>query len=59
MRTKRKTETRRVTLDPARKKHAQELAELVADGWQILTEHKRGALQWKPGYVDYVLTRER
>jgi len=59
MRAKTKVETKRVTLDIARKKGANELAHLLADGWKVITEHKRGALQWKPGYVDYVLTRER
>lgn len=59
MRTRGKVETKRVTLDIARKKGANELSRLLADGWQIISEHKRGALQWKPGFVDYVLTRER
>jgi len=54
-----KIETKRVTLDIARKKGAEELVKLRAEGWQVLSEHKRGALQWRPGQVDYVLTRER
>ena len=54
-----KVETKRVTLDIARKKGAQELVRLREQGWQVISEHRRSALQWKPGQVDYVLTRER
>ncbi|MCG7284958.1 hypothetical protein MHY85_03095 [Cellulomonas sp. ACRRI] len=56
---KSKTDTKRVTLDIARKKGAKELVRLREEGWEVVSEHKRGAFQWKPGQVDYVLTRSR
>jgi len=49
--------TKKVTLNIRRKSEARKLAKLLADGWVIASEHKRGALSWKPGYVDYVLTK--
>lgn len=54
-----KAEVKRVTLDIARKKDAKKLAALVADGWEILSEHKRGLMEWSPGQIDYVLTRKK
>lgn len=54
-----KIETKQVTLHIGTRKGAKELSKLLADGWQIVSEHKRGILEWKPGQVDYVLTRSR
>lgn len=50
--------TKRITLDIRTKSGARKLAALVADGWVIISEHKRGLLEWKPGQVDYVLTKK-
>nr|DAJ17723.1 MAG TPA: Protein of unknown function (DUF2674) [Siphoviridae sp. ctvS314] len=49
--------TKKITLDIRRKSEARKLTKLLAEGWVIVSEHKRGALSWKPGYVDYVLTK--
>lgn len=54
-----RTQTKRVTIDIRRRRGARRLAALLDDGWTVVSEHKRGILQWKPGQVDYVLTRER
>lgn len=50
--------TKRITFDIRTKSGARKLAALVADGWVIISEHKRGLLEWKPGQVDYVLTKK-
>ena len=50
--------TKRITLDIRTKSGARKLAALVADGWGIISEHKRGLREWKPGQVDYVLTKK-
>lgn len=52
-----KPQVKKVTLDIRRKSGAKKLAELRAQGWEILSEHKRGIGDWKPGQVDYVLTK--
>ena len=54
-----KTEIKRVTLDISSKKGAKELVKLQSEGWEVVTEHKRGLFEWKPGQVDYVFKRER
>ena len=53
-----KQQVKKVTLDIRRKKDAKKLAKLLEDGWVIVSQHKRSLLQWKPGWIDYVLTRE-
>lgn len=50
--------TKHITLDIRTKGGARKLAALVADGWVIISEHKRGLFEWKPGQVDYVLTKK-
>lgn len=50
-------EVKRATIDIGTKKGARQLAKLLADGWEIQSEHKRSIAQWKPAQVDYVLTR--
>jgi len=57
MAKEKKVETKSVTIDIARKSGAKQLVKLQEEGWEIVSEHKRGALQWKPGQVDYVLKR--
>ena len=52
-----KRETMTIQLDIARPKHAKKLAALTADGWEILSEHRRSAWVHKGGQADYVLTR--
>ena len=52
-----KTETKKVTLAINTKAGARELVKLREQGWEVVSEHKRGALEWKPGQIDYVLTR--
>lgn len=52
-----RTKTKRVTLNPRNKSHARKLGNLLADGWVIISEHKRGLLAFKPGFVDYILTK--
>ena len=50
-----RTKTKRVTLNPRSKSHVRKLGRLLADGWVIVSEHKRGLLSFSPGFVDYVL----
>lgn len=50
--------TKRITLDIRTKSGARKLAGLVADGWVIISEHKRGLFEWKPGQIDYVLAKK-
>lgn len=52
-------ETKRVTLDIARRGEAKKLTKLISEGWAVVSEHKRGILEWKPGQVDYVLMRTK
>jgi len=52
-----KAKVKKVTIDIRTRGGAKKLANLKADGWEILSEHKRGVLEWKPGQVDYVLTK--
>lgn len=47
-----------VRIDITSKAGAKKLAAFKADGWEILSSKKRGALEWFPGQVDYVLTKE-
>lgn len=54
-----KLETKQVTLDIGTRRGAKELSKLLQAGWTVVSEHKRGLMQWKPGQVDYVLTRSR
>lgn len=58
MRMGKKMKVKKVTLNISSRSGAKKLAGYKADGWEILSEHKRGALEWKPGQVDYVLTKE-
>lgn len=53
-----KPKTKTLTLDIRRKSEARKLTKLLEDGWVIVSEHKRGALEWKPGQVDYILKKE-
>jgi hypothetical protein len=53
-----RTKTKRVTLNPRSKSHARKLGRLLADGWVIVSEHKRGLLSFRPGFVDYILTKQ-
>lgn len=34
-----------------------QLQKLLSDGWVIVSEHKRGMFEWKPGQVDYVMRK--
>lgn len=52
-----KPQVKKVTLNLRRNSDAKKLAKLVADGWTVLSEHKRSMREWKPGQVDYVLTK--
>lgn len=52
-----KPQVKKVTLNIGSKAGAQKLANLKAEGWEIISEHKRSILEWKPGQVDYVLTK--
>lgn len=52
-----KVETKQVTLDIRHNKGARELVKLQEQGWEIVSEHKRGLLDFSPGQVDYVLRR--
>lgn len=52
-----RTQTKKITLNPGRRKDARKLTRLLDDGWVIVSQHKRGLLSWKPGWVDYILTR--
>ena len=56
---KTKIETRTVTLNISNKRDAKKLVELKMDGWEVVSEHKRGLLEFKPGQVDFVLSRTR
>ncbi len=49
---------KKVTLNIRLKSGSRKLNKLLADGWVIQSQHKRGALEWKPGQVDYVLTKQ-
>ncbi|MDN4616423.1 hypothetical protein P5G50_18400 [Leifsonia sp. F6_8S_P_1B] len=41
-----------------KKKGERQLAELIADGWEIVSEHRKGALEW--GNKDtYILRRAK
>ncbi len=53
------SETKRVTLDIATKKGARELVKLRDEGWEVVSEHKRGTMEWKPGQVDFVFSRTK
>lgn len=50
--------TKKITLDIRRKSEARKLTKLLAEGWVIVSEHKRGLFSWKPGFVAYVLTKQ-
>lgn len=52
-----KPQVKKVTLPISTKAGAKKLAALLADGWVIISEHKRGIFEFKPGQVDYVLTK--
>lgn len=52
-----KPRVKHVRIDISSKAGARKLAKLTADGWVILSSKKRGALEWFPGQVDYVLTK--
>ena len=47
-----------VTLDMKSPLAKRKLSNLLADGWEILDSQKRGALQWKPGQIDYTLIKK-
>lgn len=47
-----------VTLDMKSPLAKRKLSKLLVDGWEILDSQKRGALQWKPGQVDYTLIKK-
>ena len=49
---------KKVTLNIRRKSGSRKRSTVLADGWVIQSQHKRGALEWKPGQVDYVLTKQ-
>jgi hypothetical protein len=49
--------SKKVTLDISTRRGARKLVKLQEQGWEIVSEHKRGALAWKPGQVDYVLKK--
>lgn len=53
-----RTKTKHITLNPRNKSHARKLGKLLADGWVIVSEHKRGLLAFKPGFVDYIMTKQ-
>lgn len=57
MAKKPKVGSKSITLSSTSRFDVQKLAELQAEGWQIISQHKRGLAQWKPGQIDYVLTR--
>ena len=59
MSKKPKIETKTVTLNISKKKDAKELVKLTQDGWVVISEHKRGIMEWKPLQVDFVLTRTK
>ena len=50
--------TKRVTLNPKSRSHARKLGRLLADGWVIVSEHKRGLLSFRPGFVNYIMTKQ-
>jgi hypothetical protein len=52
-----KTEIKVLTVNLQRKKEVEKLVRLQSEGWKIQSEHKRGALEWKPGQIDYVLIK--
>ena len=52
-----KVEVKKVRIDISTKRGAKELVALKQDGWEVISEHKRGALEWFPGQVDFVLQR--
>lgn len=52
-----KPQVKHVRIDIATKAGARKLANLTADGWVILSSKKRGAFEWFPGQVDYILTK--
>lgn len=53
-----KQQVKTVTLNITRKKDAKKLADLTADGWHVLSEHRRSVWISKGGQVDYVLTKD-
>lgn len=54
-----KDEIKKVTINLDLKKDVKKLQKLLEEGWEILSEHKRGALQWKHGQIDYVLIKRK
>lgn len=52
-----KQKVKHVRIDISSRSGAKKLAGYKADGWEILSSKKRGALEWFPGQVDYVLTK--
>lgn len=57
MARKPKFETKRVRLALNTNRGAKELVKLQEDGWEIVSQHKRGLMQFSPGQVDFVLKR--
>ena len=56
---KTKFESKHVRLDTAHKSGARKLNALLSDGWEVVSQQKRGALEWHPGQVDFVLRRQK
>lgn len=54
-----KDEIKRIAVNVSYKKDLKKLQRYLDDGWEILSEHRRSALSWKPGWIDYVLVRKR
>ena len=51
------SKTKTLTINPARKAEAKKLNKLLDEGWEIVSQQKRGLFEWKPGQVDYVLRK--
>lgn len=47
-----------ITINPAQRSGQKKLEKMLNGGWRIVSESRRGALQWKPGQVDYVLEKD-
>lgn len=54
-----RAEVKQVTIDTGSQEGAVELVKLQEEGWEIVSQQKRGAFEWKPGQTDFVLKRNR
>lgn len=46
-----------LTLEPKNRSHMKKLEEHLNDGWEIVSQEKRGLIAFKPGQIDYVLRK--